>query len=305
MAESEQIDGLRAFNRYWTEVVGALQSGLLRTRFSLTEARVLYELAQDGGADLLALRRRLDIDPAYLSRLVGRLAGAGLVATGRAAGDGRRRTAALTAAGREAFAELDARSAADANALLDRLAPADRTRLLGAMATIRGLLDGRDAGSLVVLREPHAGDLGWIVRRNAEVYADEYGWDAGYEALVARIVADYAEGRDPAREACWIAELAGEPVGCVLCVARDDATAQLRLLLVDPAARGLGIGGRLVAECLAFARRAGYRRIALWTNDVLTDARRIYERAGFTLDSEAAHRSFGADLVGQMWSRDL
>jgi DNA-binding MarR family transcriptional regulator/GNAT superfamily N-acetyltransferase len=305
MAAATEIAELRAFNRYWTEIVGALRSGLLETRFSLTEARVLYELAQTGETELLDLRRRLGIDPAYLSRLVGRLEGEGLVATGRAAGDGRKRTASLTAAGRAAFADLDARSAADAGALLDRLAPGDRARLLGAMATVRGLLDGRDAGALVVLRPPRPGDLGWVVRRNAEVYADEYGWDGEYETLVARIVADYAEGPDPERESVWIAELGGDPVGCVFCVARDAETAQLRLLLVDPAARGLGIGGRLVDECLAFARRAGYRRIVLWTNDVLTAARRVYERAGFALDSEEAHHSFGVPLHGQMWSRDL
>ncbi|MGZ4268741.1 MAG: bifunctional helix-turn-helix transcriptional regulator/GNAT family N-acetyltransferase [Solirubrobacteraceae bacterium] len=305
MAAVSEIAELRAFNRYWTEVVGALQSGLLETRFSLTEARVLYELAQHDATEVLALRRQLGIDPAYLSRIVGRLEADGLVATARAAGDGRKRTAALTARGREAFADLDARSAADAAGLLDRLGAGDRARLLGAMATVRGLLDGRGAGALVVLRAPRPGDLGWVVRRNAEVYADEYGWDEDYEALVARIVADYADGRDPAREVCWIAELAGEPVGCVFCVRQDDETAKLRLLLVDPAARGLGIGGRLVDECLGFARRAGYRRITLWTNDVLAAARRIYERAGFALDAEEPHHSFGVDLVGQTWSRGL
>ncbi|MGZ4279522.1 MAG: bifunctional helix-turn-helix transcriptional regulator/GNAT family N-acetyltransferase [Solirubrobacteraceae bacterium] len=305
MAAVSEIAELRAFNRYWTEVVGALQSGLLETRFSLTEARVLYELAQHDATEVLALRRQLGIDPAYLSRIVGRLEADGLVATARAAGDGRKRTAALTARGREAFADLDARSAADAAGLLDRRGAGDRARLLGAMATVRGLLDGRGAGALVVLRAPRPGDLGWVVRRNAEVYADEYGWDEDYEALVARIVADYADGRDPAREVCWIAELAGEPVGCVFCVRQDDETAKLRLLLVDPAARGLGIGGRLVDECLGFARRAGYRRITLWTNDVLAAARRIYERAGFALDAEEPHHSFGVDLVGQTWSRGL
>jgi GNAT superfamily N-acetyltransferase len=211
----------------------------------------------------------------------------------------------LTGDGRDAFALLDHRSAEDIGALLDTLSEEDRRRLVGAMDVVRTLLDGAPRPDAYVLRPPRAGDLGWIVHRHGALYADQYGWDAGFETLVARVVADYAEDHDPGREATWIAEVDGAPAGCVMCVARDATTAQLRLLLVDPAARGRGIGARLVEECLRFARRAGYAEVVLWTNDVLHEARRLYERAGFTLVAEAPHHSFGHDLVGQDWSLRL
>ncbi|MBL7487761.1 GNAT family N-acetyltransferase, partial [Frankia sp. AgW1.1] len=211
----------------------------------------------------------------------------------------------LTARGRETFAELNRRSDDRAHRFLDVLGESDRQRLLAAMETIQNVLSGHPRAGLAVIRAPRPGDLGWVIRANAEVYAQEFGWDASYEALVSRIVSDYASGRDPARESAWIAEIDGEPVGCVLCVRHDDTTAQLRLLLVEPSARGLGLGGRLIDECLGFARRTGYDRIRLWTNSVLTDARRGYERAGFTLVSSEPHHSFGHDLIGQIWELDL
>ncbi|HKH51425.1 MAG TPA: helix-turn-helix domain-containing GNAT family N-acetyltransferase, partial [Mycobacterium sp.] len=220
--------------------------------------------------------------------------------------DGRRQIVRLTEDGRRAFEELDR---LQANAIDSLLAPLDggqRRQLLGAMGQIRRML-GNDAGrGGFVLRPPEPGDLGWVIERHGSRYASEYGWDATFEALVARIVADFAERRDTRREAAWIAELDGERVGCVFCTAADtERTAQLRLLLVEPAARGAGVGTRLVDECVRFAGRSGYRRITLWTNGVLLAARRIYERAGFSCDRREPHRSFGCDLVGEYWSRDL
>jgi DNA-binding MarR family transcriptional regulator/GNAT superfamily N-acetyltransferase len=304
-AGTEDVAELRAFTRFWTRTAEVLTEGLLQTRFTLTEARVLFELAQREVTEVTALRRELGLDGGYLSRLLARLQDDGVVVLERSGDDARRRRARLTAAGRRAYAELDRRSSRDAAALLERVVPSARPRLLGAMTAIRALLDQPSSGSLVVLRGPRVGELGWVVARNGAIYADEHGWDEDYEALVARIVVQYVDDRDPEREALWIAERDGEPVGCVFCVRRDERTAQLRLLLVEPAARGLGIGGRLTEECLRFAARAGYERIVLWTNDVLTDARRIYERAGFTLEASEPHRSFGRELVGQTWGRDL
>jgi DNA-binding MarR family transcriptional regulator/GNAT superfamily N-acetyltransferase len=299
------VDAVRGFNRFYTGVIGVLGDGLLRTPYSLTEARVLFELAQRDATEVAELRRALNLDAGYLSRLLARFAETGLITRERSGADARRQVVRLTAAGRAAFARLDAVAAADVERLLARLTDDEQRRLLGAMGTIRRLLDDPPGAPTVTLRPLGAGDLGWVIQRHGVLYRDEYGWDATFEALVARILADHAAGHDPDREAGWIAEVDGAPAGSVFCMRADDETAQLRLLLVEPGARGLGIGGRLVVECLAFARRAGYRRITLWTNDVLTAARRIYQRAGFTLDAERPHHSFGHDLVGQTWSRPL
>jgi DNA-binding MarR family transcriptional regulator/GNAT superfamily N-acetyltransferase len=304
------VDEVRAFNRFYTGVIGVLDEGLVGTPWSLTEARVLYELAQAEVTEVAALRRALGVDAGYLSRVLSRLAAGGLVARSRSAEDTRRGLVRPTRAGRAAFADLDGRTAEQVEALLAGLDEEGRRRLVGAMGAIRSLLADRPAAATMVLRPPAAGDLGWIIERNAAVYAQEFGWDATYEALVARIVAEFAErsaapGDRP--EAAWIAEVDGERAGCVLCVARDGepGVAQLRLLLAEPSVRGAGVGTRLVDECLRFARRSGYRRLVLWTNDVLVAARRIYERAGFELVEEAPHHSFGHDLVGQWWGRDL
>jgi len=302
---TDLVATVRGFNRFYTNMIGVLRGGLVDTPYTLTESRVIFELAQRDAVESAWLRTELDIDPGYLSRILGRFESDGLITRERSEVDARRQVVRLTPAGREAYAVLDTRSGAQIAAMLDRLADEKRRRLVDAMATIREVLGPAPPPRAYLLRPPRSGDLGWVVARNATVYADEFGWDDSYEALVARIVADYVDNRDPDRESAWIAEMDGAPVGCVFCVRRDDETAQLRLLLVDPSARGLGIGGRLVDECLAFARRAGYRRIMLWTNDVLADARRIYERAGFTLGEEKPHRSFGHDLVGQTWWRDL
>jgi len=307
-AAEDRVAAVRQFSRFYTNVLGLLQEGLLETEFSLTEGRVIFELAASGTADAASLRRRLDIDPGYLSRILTRLANAGLIARQRDPGDGRRQVIELTPSGQAAFQTINERSATQVRGLLAQLPESAQRRLTGAMAAIEDILSGlteRKKPTAYLLRSPGPGDLGWMVKAHGELYAREYGWDATFEALVARIVADYADNHDPRREAAWIAEVDGEPVGCVLCVRKDDDTAQLRILLVDPAARGLGIGARLVTECVTFARRAGYKRIVLWTNDVLTAARRIYQAAGFRLTSEEPNHSFGHDLVSQTWQLDF
>ena len=302
---SDAIAAVRAFNRFYTSRLGVLGPGYLETPHTLGEARVLYELAQAPSLEVAVLRGRMGIDAGQLSRLLGRLERAGLVARERSAADRRRQIARLTPDGTEAAAVLDARSVEQTGARLAGLGPAERGRLVAALADVRRLLDPGAPPPSVVLRAPRPGDLGWVIARNGEVYAEEHGWTADYEALVARIVADFADGPDPEREAAWIAEVDGAPAGCVFCVREFAAVARLRLLLVEPRARGLGLGARLVAECLAFARRAGYREVVLWTQDTLVAARRIYQRAGFTLVAEERHRSFGHDLVGQTWRLEL
>ena len=285
-----QVAAVRAFNRFYTRKLGVLDQHLMQSPYSLSEARVLYELAHRQEPSAKEIGTELGLDAGYLSRIVQNFDENGLITRTPLASDRRQYQLALTAKGRQASANLE-RSSQDE---------------VGAMTEIERLL-GESAGSSppAILRSHRPGDMGWVVQRNGALYAEEFGWDASYEALVARIVADYVEKRDPEAEAAWIAEVDGVPAGCVFCVREDAATARLRLLLVEPWARGLGIGGRLVDEVLRFARRAGYSRITLWTNDVLADARRIYQRAGFTLDDESPHHSFGKNLMGQNWSRDL
>jgi DNA-binding MarR family transcriptional regulator/GNAT superfamily N-acetyltransferase len=301
----ESIAAVRAFNRFYTRWVGALDEGLLRTRHSLPEARVLFELGRRDQTEVSELRRMLELDAGYLSRLLGALEAQGLVARERAASDGRRQLARLTKAGRAAVKVLDRRSARQVGARLRSLPPEERERLVSAMGTIHRVLERDDPPPAVAIRAPGAGDYGWIVERHGALYSAEFGWDETFEALVAGIVGEFAAKRDPRREAAWIAEVGGERAGSVLCVRRDDRVARLRLLLVEPHLRGMGVGGRLVDECVEFARRAGYRELTLWTNDVLESARRIYERAGFRLLDSEPHRSFGRDLVGQNWSLAL
>jgi DNA-binding MarR family transcriptional regulator/GNAT superfamily N-acetyltransferase len=305
MVDDGHVAAVRSFNRFWTAQIGVLDAGLVETPYSLTEARVLYELAQADETDLLALRRRLALDSGYLSRIMSRFKADGLVETEASRADGRRQVIRLTPAGQAAFAVLDARSADVVRAQLEGLGTEGRRRLVAAMAAIEDVFSSVEAPQPYVIRSLRAGDLGWVVHRHGVLYAQEYGWDATFEALVARVVADYVDHHNPRREDAWIAEVDGEPVGCVFCIRRDDRTAQLRILLVEPKARGLGIGARLVEECIRFARRAGYDEMVLWTNDVLVSARRIYEAAGFTLVEEEAHHSFGHDLMGQTWRLDL
>jgi DNA-binding MarR family transcriptional regulator/GNAT superfamily N-acetyltransferase len=299
----ERVAAVREFNRFYTGAIGVLEEGLLHTPYTLTEARVIFELAQRDVTEVGDVRQALGIDAGYLSRILSRFQADWLVARERSEVDGRRQVVRLTEAGRAAYRLLDGRSAAQARALLARLTELDQRRLVEAMVEIRRAVAG--APRAVSLRPLRAGDLGWVVHRHGVRYAEEYGWDQTFEALVARIVADYVDNQDPDRENGWVADVDGVPAGCVFCVRKDQLTAQLRLLLVEPGFRGMGIGSRLVDECIRFARAAGYREMTLWTNDVLVDARRIYQRAGFRLIQEEPHHSFGHDLVGQQWSREL
>ena len=304
-AAADDVAAVRAFNRFYTGLIGVLGEGIVDSPYSLTEARVLFELAQADTTEVVDLRSRLQLDAGYLSRIVARFESEGVVERSRSPEDGRRVVLRLTGDGRAAFAAIDRSSAGEIAALLDRLDAPGRRRLLGAMRTIEGLFAAPSAPGSYVLRPPDPGDLGWIVERHGALYDAECGWNDEFEAFVAGTVAAYVANRDPAREAVWIAEVDGERAGCVGCVRDDDETARLRWLLVEPSARGGGIGARLVDECLRFARRSGYRRITLWTYDVLADARRIYERAGFTLDDQRPEHAFGHDLTQQNWSRPL
>lgn len=303
--ESE-VEVVRGFNRFFTRRIGALRGGLLHTTYSLAEARVLFEVAHRDGPAASELARDLGLDPGYLSRVLSGLEGRGLIGRPRSKRDGRRREISLTPEGEEAFSVLDARSREEVAEMLGGLSEGDRVRLLDAMRTIRGVLDKnlKFSGPFFI-RDPEPGDMGWVIQRHGALYAREYGWDETFEALVARIVADFAEDHDRRRERCWIAEMDGRNVGCVFCVRESEEVAKLRLLLVEPEARGLGLGTRLVRECVRFARGRGYEALTLWTNSVLGAARRIYEEEGFVLVEEEKHHSFGKDLVGQNWTLRL
>jgi len=296
------IEGVRRFNRLVTLRIGALREGLLHSSYSLMEARVLFELAHRDDTSASDLSRELGLDPGYLSRTLARLEEQELVARARSENDGRRRIISLTSAGEDAFAMLDSRSREEVAEMLGGLSEGDRRRLLEAMGTIEGILQ-RDFKfpEPFVLRAHEPGDMGWVVHRHGVLYAREYGWDERFEALVARIVADFIEGYEPAKERCWIAEMGGERVGCIFVIKGNGTVAKLRLLLVEPEARGLGLGNRLVEECIRFARGRGYERLTLWTNSALDAARHIYEEHGFVLVDEEEHHSFGKDLIGQSW----
>ncbi|WP_254645176.1 bifunctional helix-turn-helix transcriptional regulator/GNAT family N-acetyltransferase [Streptomyces malaysiensis] len=300
------VDEVRDFNRMYTRLIGVLDyPGQLNTPYTLSEARILYELARRERTHVSALRELLGVTAAHLSRTLSRFEERGLVTRERHHRDARFQEVLLTEAGRTAAEDLDRRSREAVTGLLTKVSRNELGRLREALATARGVFDG-PAGAEVRLRGPEPGDLGWIVQRHGAVYAREFGWNAEFEALVARIVGEFGAGHDPARERAWIAELDGRPVGSVMCVQdeRPD-TARLRLLLVEPEARGRRIGERLVSACIDFARETGYRELVLWTNDVLTSARRIYQRAGFELIAEKRHRGYGSPLIGQDWRLPL
>lgn len=305
-APATAVEMVRSFNRDYTRRLGLLQKGLLDSPFSLTEARVLFEIAHQPGVTATALGAGLGLDAGYLSRMLARFGRRRLVRREAHAGDGRQYHLHLTGAGRKVFRDLSRRSSAEIGRMLDHLPAPEQQRLADTLRTARHLLaKPSEPRTGVRLREPRAGDWGWIISRHGAIYAQEYGWDATFEALVARIVADFIDQFDAARERCWIAELDGHPVGCIFLVRESAAVAKLRLLLVEPSARGHGVGGKLVEECVAFARAKGFRKMMLWTNSVLHAARRIYERAGFKLVKSSAHRSFGHDLEGQTWELAL
>lgn len=300
-------EAVRRFNRVFTRRIGALREGLLNSPYSLAEARIIFEVGRGGEIGVAAIGRELGLDPGYLSRLLAKLEGRGLIEKSRSETDGRKRIISLTEEGEEAFALLDERSREEVSDLLGKLSKGDVDRLLAAMKTIEGVFDekGLKFSEPFFLRPHEPGDMGWVVHRHGVLYAREYGWGETFEGLVARIVADFIDDLDPARERAWIAEMDGERVGCVFLAAKSDAVAKLRLLLVEPKARGLGLGGRLVEECIRFARSRGYEKITLWTNDILDAARHIYEEKGFVLVDEEEHHSFGRDLVGQNWELEL
>ncbi|MEH6421489.1 bifunctional helix-turn-helix transcriptional regulator/GNAT family N-acetyltransferase [Pseudomonas sp. CGJS7] len=307
--ETAEVDSVRAFNRFYTRRIGVLQEDLLDSPFPLTQARVLFELAQREPVAAREIGDSLGLDPGYLSRILQSFADAGLVEKTRSEQDARSFVLTLSAQGREAFALLDRSSHQATAAMLAALSPLQRDRLLHAIGEAELALSAQTvpAPQRVLVREHRIGDIGWAIERHGRLYADEYGWNADFEALVATLFARFASEHDPRSERCWIAELDGERIGCVFVVRnQDDAdTAQLRCLLVDPRARGLGVGKRLVETCIEFSRAAGYRRMRLWTNDLLVAARRIYEDFGFGLVEENRHHSFGHDLVGQIWERGL
>ena len=302
----ERIDAVRAFNRFYTRQIGLLDEGLLKSAFSLTEARVLYELAHRQGLTATDLGRDLGLDAGYISRLLKKFERLRLISRSTLVSDARQSSIALTPAGRNAFAPLNQDSHEQVRALLDRLAPADQDRLVKAMRTVQDLLGDRPEPKVpYILRPLQVGDIGWITRRQGLLYTQDYGWDETYEALVAEILGEFVKKFDPKWERAWIAEREGDVVGSVFIMRKSPEVAKLRLLYVEPSARGLGIGARLVDECIAFSRAKGYKTLTLWTNDILGSARRIYQAAGFKLVEEERHHSFGKDLVGQTWDLEL
>lgn len=297
----EKVEAVRRFDRFYTNRLGLLKPGYLKTQFPLTQARIIYELAQRDDLTASALIRTLDIDAGYLSRILSAFEKDGFIRKSPSKTDNRHRILKLTTRGRRAFSVLDERSNQKAATALQGLSPEGQQRLLQAMQTIESLFSAQPKSAMPYLLRPHRpGDIGWIIHRHGVLYAEEYGWDESFEAMVADILARFIQKHDAKREYLWIAEQDGERVGSILVVDAGDNVAQLRILLVEPKARGRGIGKRLIDECLAFSKRAGYKKIKLWTQSILVEARRLYDNAGFTLVEEKPHHSFGHDLVAQV-----
>ena len=306
--QERHVAAVRGFNRFYTSQIGILDRGYLHSPFSLAEARVLYELAnRDEKPTATDLSRDLRIDAGYLSRMLRGFGKRGLVKQETSPNDGRRSHLSLTAKGRKSFAQLDRRSNNEVRALVHQLPAARRRHVVDSMRAIQTAFgqEPRPDKTPLTIRTHRPGDMGWVIHRHGALYWQEYGWDERFEALVARICADFIDHFDPKRERCWVAERGSEILGSIFCVQKSKTVAKLRLLLVEPSARGLGVGSRLVDECIAFARAKGYRKVTLWTQNNLHAARRIYERAGFTLTSEEKHFSFGKHLVAQNWELSL
>ena len=302
----ERVAAVRRFNRFYTRQIGLLQDGYLKSPFSLSEVRVLYELAHRGRPTATELRRDLGLDAGYLSRILRGFQKRGLLKRTPSEDDGRQSYLSLTQRGQAAFAPLNTRSREDIGAMLAALPATEQARLVQAMHAIEGILGAQPEQKVPYLLRPHRpGDMGWVIHRHGALYAQEYGWDERFEALVAGIAAKFIERYDPKRERCWIAEKDGEIVGSAFLVTHSKTVAQLRLMLVEPKARGLGIGVRLVDECVRFARETGYRKVTLWTNSILVAARHIYKKAGFRLVHKERHHSFGHALVGETWDLTL
>jgi len=311
MAGQQTIAAVRRFNRFYTKQIGVLRKTYLDSPYSLGEMRVLYELAHRDGLTASDIGRALDLDAGYLSRLLRNFQKRGLISRKTSTKDARQSHLSLTARGRKLFAPMEERSQRQAGSMIDKLDASQQAQIVAAMTAIETVLSNEahpqpGAKPRYILREPLAGDFGWIVSRHAELYLREYGWAEPFEGLCAQIVADFVNNFDPKLERCWIAELNGENVGCVMLVKDDQsAVARVRLLLVDPKARGLGLGARLVDECVHFARNAGYKKITLWTHSVLSAARHVYEKAGFTLTSSEPRHTWGKDVVAEFWDLDL
>ncbi len=312
--DQDRTATVRRFNRFYTRQIGVLRKKFLDSPYSLGEARVLYEIARGDAPTASEIGRALDLDAGYLSRVLRNFEKRGLIRRQASASDARQSHLTLTPRGRKDYAPLERRSQRDTAAMLDKLAAQDQLRLIGAMETIQTLLGGNietpapqapAPDRRYLLRAPQPGDFGWVVKRHAELYAQEYGWIEPFEGVCAQIVADFANKNDPQRERCWIAELDGANVGCVFLVADSDTVARIRLLLVDPKARGLGLGARLVDECTDFARGTGYTNITLWTHSVLTAARHIYQKAGFTLTRSEERVSWSKPVVSEHWDLEL
>jgi len=307
MHPSPQVSAVRRFNRFYTRQIGLLDDGLLNSSFSLTQVRTLYELAQREQTTAVELCRDLGLDAGYLSRILAGFQKAGLIEKKDSQQDARQTFLKLTKKGRQAFAPLNARSSEQVSAMLGKLSPAKQSDLIQAMSTIESVLTSEDSRpAAYLLRQHRPGDMGWVVQRHGELYWREYKYDERFEALVAEIVAEFIQKLDPARERCWIAEKDGENVGSIFLVKKSATVAKLRLLLVEPSARGLGIGKRLVEECIPFARDAGYKKIMLWTQSELASARRIYQSTGFKLVAEEKHQSWSRNnLVAETWELTL
>ena len=303
---NQNIHAVRSFNRFYTRQIGVLREGLLKSPFSLAELRVLYEVAHREHPTATELCQQLGLDPGYLSRILRGLEKRSLVHKSASQSDGRQSLLGLTARGKETFTTLDARQNDEVATMLRQLPTAGQARLVQAMRMIETVLgNGAEPKTPYILRAHQPGDMGWVVHRHGVLYAQEYGYDETFEALVAEIAAKFILHFDPKRERCWIAEKEGEIVGSVFLVNKSKTVAKLRLLLVEPEARGRGLGARLVGQCISFARRAGYRSMVLWTQSELTAARQLYERAGFRRTRRQAHHSFGRDLVAETWRLTL
>jgi DNA-binding MarR family transcriptional regulator/GNAT superfamily N-acetyltransferase len=299
------IDAVRHFNRFYTRQIGVLKPGMVGSTYTLPEARVIYALGRDGESTATAIGKELSLDLGYLSRLLQSLRRRGLLQAKRAAHDARQQHLTLTDKGRKAFTLIDSRSRDEMAQMLAPLKTGQRGKLVSAMRTVESLLNAGSAPGEIALREHRPGDMGWVTERHAVLYYEQDGWGAGFEALVAGIVKDFLENFDPKRERCWIAERNGERVGCVF-VVNDKGEARLRLLLVEPSARGTGLGRRLVEECIAFSREKGYRMLVLWTHAQLTAARAIYAKTGFKkLKKTETHGSFGPKAVSEFWELKL
>lgn len=305
-SSDQRIRTVREFNRFYTQRIGVLGEGLLDSGYPLTEVRVLYEIANRSRPLASDLVRDLALDAGYVSRILGKFSRRGWLKRERASDDGRKTFLHLTPKGRSVFQSLDARSREQVSALLAPLSTEKQIRLQGHLLNVRSLLGSSEAATQqFALREHRPGDIGWIIQKHGEIYAHEYGWSAGFEALVAEIGAKFLREFDPTGERCWIAEREGVAVGCVMLVRQSRAVAKLRLLLVDPGQRGMGVGNHLVAECVRFAQQAGYRKVTLWTQSILTSARKLYEAHGFRRTASEPNESFGAKLVSETWELEL